>query len=122
MSDTKRLVDPCGQYKDHSLENIIQACGILPTHIDENNPELLIDQVCRACNTVKENHMVKGLLSIDDSGVVYGEGGDVFYPLAVIARQKDGKLEALFVHNGGQMIIRDDNDPTSTYYAMVVSN
>lgn len=122
MLDTKRLVDPCGAYKEHKLEDLIQAAGILPTHVDENNPEALIDQVCRACNTTKDQHMVKGLLNIDDAGVVYGDGGDVYYPLAVIARQKEGKLEALFVHNGGQMIIRDDNDPLSTYYAMVVSN
>jgi hypothetical protein len=122
--DSKRLIDPCGQYKEHLIENIIQACGILPTHIDENNPVKLIDQACLACNTTKELHIVRDTtLQIDDMGVVHGIGGDVFYPLAVIARQDaGGKLEAVYIHNGGQMIFRDDFEEAPVYYSMVVNN
>lgn len=79
VTNATRKLDPCGQYKEHKLEDLVLACGILPTHIDENNPESLMTQVARICNTVPEQHLIREAIHMDEDGVVYGDDQSIKY-------------------------------------------
>ena len=123
VTNATRKLDPCGQYKEHKLEDLVLACGILPTHIDENNPESLMTQVARICNTVPEQHLIREAIHMDEDGVVYGDDQSIkYFPLAAITRNVGERFEELFIHNGGQVIVRESGDGAVVHYAVVINN
>lgn len=123
VTNATRKLDPCGQYKEYKLVDLVLACGILPTHIDENNPESLMTQVARICNTVPEQHLVREAIHMDEDGVVYGDDQSIkYFPLAAITRNVGERFEELFIHNGGQVIVRESGDGAVVHYAVVINN
>ena len=80
-------------------------------------------QVARICNTVPEQHLVREAVHMDEDGVVYGDDQNIkYFPLAAITRKVGERLEELFIHNGGQMIVRESGDGAVAHYAVVINN
>lgn len=122
ITDTKRMLDPCKQYTAFETEVLSQACGVLPTHVDENHPDSILDQVCLALQATASNHLLKEDLNMGVDGALESDNHAMFYPIAVIGRVIDGYLQALFIHNGGQMIVRMDDAEGTKFYSFVVGN